>query len=296
MAFRPDTLDTSVLESMYGYAENQINAVPELRELYDQAVAEGWFESQLGLQRWQLAVKNSDWYRENSKYTREAFMLEQEGGAQWDTALDNARLAVQALATDLGAELSDADLELNARRYLYEGWGRDNRQQLAQTELVKFASGTLGKVGDYGQQLRSTAFLNGVKYSNGWFDSAAKSIASGLKTVNDFDREIRTQAAGRYPAFRQQIMSGMDVMDLASPYMSILSDELEIAPSMITLNDPYIQQALGGYAPDGNPTPMDLYSFSKNVRNDPRWLNTRKAVNEVSSIATGVLQMFGLRG
>lgn len=296
MPFNPDELDTNVLQQMYGFASNQINAVPELRAIYDQAVAEGWFESNLGLQRFQKAIQNSNWYRENNVYAREAFMLEQEGGENWDTALENARLAVQTAAADLGATLSDQDLEVNARRYLYEGWGRDNRGMLAQRELVKFAQGGKGKVGDFAQQLKSVAFMNGVKYSSGWFDSQAKSIASGLKTINDAEREIRTQAASRYPAFRQQIMSGMDVMDLASPYMGILADELELPESMLTLNDPYIQQAMGGYAPDGNPAPMDLYTFYKNVRNDPRWLNTRKATNEVAGIATSVLQMFGLRG
>lgn len=296
MAFNPDQLDSTVLQNMYGFAQKQIDAVPELRAIYDEAIANGWFESNLGLQNFQKAIQNSDWYRENNVYARESFMLEQEGGENWDTALENARLAVQTLAVDLGAELSDADLETNARRYLYEGWGRDNRQLLASRELAKYAAGGKGKVGDYGQQLRSVAFLNGVKYNSGWFDSQAKSIASGLKTLNDAEREIRTQAAGRYPAFRQQIMSGMDVMDLASPYMNILSDELEMPESMITLNDPYLQQALGGYAPDGNPAPMDLYTFYKNVRNDPRWLSTRKATNEVAGIATTVLEMFGLRG
>lgn len=296
MVFKPDAIDSGVLQQMYGFADRQINAVPELRALYDQAVAEGWFETNLGLQRWEKAIQNSDWYRENNRYAREAFMLEQEGGENWDTALENARLAVETLALDLGAELSDEDLEVNARRYLYEGWGRDDRGLIAQRELTKYARGGRGKIGDFGQRLRSVAFMNGVKYSAGWFDSQAKSIASGLKTLNDAEREIRTQAASRYPAFRQQIMSGMDAMDLASPYKAILEDELEINGEFITLDDPYIQQAMGGFAPDGNPAPMDLYTFFKNVRNDPRWLNTRKATNEVAGIATGVLQMFGLRG
>ena len=296
MAFDPDAIDNEVLQNMYGFAERQINAIPELRQIYDQAVAEGWFESNLGLRRFQSAIQNSDWYRENNKYTREAFMLEQEGGSNWETALENARIAVQTLAVDLGSELSEADLEINARRYLYEGWGRDNRGALAQRELTKYAKGTFGKVGDIAQQLRTLAFSNGVKYSSGWFDSQAKSIASNLKTLNDAEREIRTQAASRYPAFRQQIMSGMNVTDLASPYKSILEDELEINGELITLDDPYIQRAMGSYAPDGNPAPMDLYTFFKQVRNDPRWLSTRKATNEVAGIATGVLQMFGLRG
>ena len=66
MPFNPDELDTNVLQQMYGFASNQINAVPELRAIYDQAVAEGWFESNLGLQRFQKAIQNSNWYRENN--------------------------------------------------------------------------------------------------------------------------------------------------------------------------------------------------------------------------------------
>ena len=292
----PDPIDSATLAEMYGFAQNQIDAVPELRELYDTAVTEGWFESDLGLQRFQLAIKNSDWYRENSKYAREAFMLKQEGGSSWQNAMDNARIAVQALAVDIGAELTDDELNRKAEQYLFEGWGKDNRQVLAQRDLVNYVRSGLGQSASYVDQLKSLAYQNGVKFSQGWFDSSAKSVISGLSTIEDKQREITDAAKSRYPALRQQLDSGYTVMDLASPYMNILADELEINPQMITLDDPFLQQALGGYTQDGQPAMMNLYDFYRNVRNDPRWLNTRKATNEVAGIATGVLEMFGLRG
>ena len=292
----PDVIDSSILAEMYGYASNQIDAVPELRDIYDKAVELGWFETDLGLQRFQLEIKNSNWYRENSKYARESFMLKQEGGSAWQNAMDNARIAVEALAVEIGAELTDDELNRKAEQYLFEGWGKDNRQILAQRDLVKYARSGRGAAASYVDQLKSLAFQNGVKFNQGWFDSSARSVLSGLSTIEDKQREIRQAAASRYPALRQQLDSGYTVMDVASPYMSILADELEINPQMITLDDPFLQRALGGFSQDGQPALMNLYDFYRNVRNDPRWLNTRKATNEVAGIATGVLEMFGLRG
>ena len=292
----PDVYESDVMADMFGFAKDVIEADPELKSLFERASNEGWYESQLGLNRFNAEIKNTKWYRENNKYFRDAFTQEKMGGANWQTTLQNAQLAIETAAVEAGAVLDDAQKAVLARRYVYEGWGEQGRTPLFQRALGQYVTGQAGAGAQGIMQLKNVAFKNGITYSDGWYESAIKSVSSGLSTIQDKENEIRRMSASRWPVFAEQIDAGYDAMDLASPYIEILANELELDRNAITLADPYISGALGGFSPNGQPQPMNLYDFTKKVRSDPRWMNTIKAQNEISNIATSVLEMFGLRG
>ena len=83
---------------------------------------------------------------------------------------------------------------------------------------------------------------------------------------------------------------------IAEPYINLMAQTLELSPTAITLNDPYIREALMGIDEKGNPKPMGLWDFQKRLKNDPRWIKTQQASNDIASTATDNLQIFGLRG
>jgi hypothetical protein len=64
----------------------------------------------------------------------------------------------------------------------------------------------------------------------------------------------------------------------------------------ISLDDPYIRQALTGVNDKGEPAATSLWEFQKKLRSDPRWMNTAKAQNEITGVTGKVMQMFGLTG
>ena len=67
-------------------------------------------------------------------------------------------------------------------------------------------------------------------------------------------------------------------------------------PEMISLDDPMIREAMGGVTADGKPSVEGLWSFQQRVRQDPRWMNTKRAADEMSSVARTVLETFGMMG
>ena len=99
---------------------------------------------------------------------------------------------------------------------------------------------------------------------------------------------LREQAASRWPAYGDRILAGQDARTLASGYINMMAEELELDPYSITLSDPYIQEALGGQ--------IGLGDFFQKVRQDPRWMNTRRAQNSIASTTSRVMEMFGLVG
>lgn len=296
-----DTLDKEQLAREYQSAIGIIYSVPEIKPIFEQAVAEGW-----DVGKFTAAVQNSDWYRNNNEYARRAWAQENIGGpegADWKVRQENARNAVRIAAADMGADLTEQEIASLTRRYLYEGWDDSTRAPLmmqALSEQITFLPDERGgvtmkgKAGSFSDELRSLSRANGMAYSDSYYLSAARSVASGLSTEDDWRREIQEQAASRYPVYADKIRSGMSVYDLASPYIQTMAQEFEISPDNITLNDPYITQALTALDDKGTPVPLGLWDFQKKLRNDPRWMNTSKAQNEITSVTGRVMQMFGL--
>ena len=291
-----DQLDRAELEASYKSAVGIIYAVPELQQLFEDALNSEWTAASV-----KAAVQSSDWYRANNEYFRTAWAKASIGGADWTATQETARLAVQAAATAKGRTLTAAELEANTQRYIDEGWGEVGRQQLLNDALaVGLTTGTdgfmAGAAGDLQQTLKDVANRNGLPLSQGYYESAAKSVASGLTTENDWIRDLRAQAASLWPSYADKINAGVDVGDLASGYVNTMANTLEINASEISLNDPSIREALSSFDDKGNPLPMGLWDFQNKLRSDPRWMNTKQATDSISETANTVLEMFGLRG
>jgi hypothetical protein len=185
-------------------------------------------------------------------------------------------------------------LETLSRRYLYEGWGDASRAGLLQDalsqEIAVFPSGGSfrGAAGNFVDNLKSVAFSNGLRYNDDWYLSAARSVARGDTTEQDWGREIRKQAAGMYPLYSDQINAGMNAYDIASPYITVLSQTFGYSPYDITLDNSDIRKAMM------NGT--NLFDFQMELRQKPEWMKTKEAEDKVASISTEIMRMFGLRG
>jgi hypothetical protein len=301
-----DRLSREEMAAQYQSAMGLIYSVPELNPLFSKAVKQQW-----STQKFSAAVQNSDWYRNNNEYYRQAWAAENFGkvdgqtGADWNASMENARLAVQQTATQMGAELSPQELDALSRRYLYEGWNDPARGQLMATALsneITFMpdergnTSLMGESGNLQDDLRAIATANGLSYTDNWYESAAKSVAAGLKTANDWERDVREQAAGNWGVYADKIRAGANAYDLASPYINTMAKEFEMDVNSISLDDPYIRQALTGVNDKGEPAATSLWEFQKKLRSDPRWMNTAKAQNEITGVTGKVMQMFGLTG
>lgn len=290
----PDTLSRDEIAKNYGFALKVIYANPEITQLFEKALAEGWTNAMF-----QARLQDTNWWQTNSEYARTAWAAEQLGGADWETQKQNARLRVQEAATQVGRTLSPEELATLERRYLYEGWGQASRSRLLMQALSEGIQAApegqfmRGGAGDLQEQLANEARRNGLRFSQQFYQSAARSVASGLRTADDWRRDIRQQAASKWPIFGEQIRAGVDVADLASTYVQTMAETFEIDPDSIDLNDPFIVQALAGYDDQGKPKAMGLWDFQQKLRKDPRWMNTKQATDEISSIATDVLRSFG---
>ena len=69
---------------------------------------------------------------------------------------------------------------------------------------------------------------------------------------------------------------------------------LQLDPETISLDDPFIKGSITSFDDQGNPKPKSLWEQSNELRKDPRWANSNNGQNEIASVGTQVLQMFGI--
>lgn len=265
-----DKISMDILGRDYEFASRIVGANPELKTLFKRAVKEGWSK-----ENFEAALQGTNWYSEQgSDYARKAWFAKQAGGGDWQDQLQMARDTIQRNATAMGVTLSGKDLDAWAERYLFEGWYDSSRQGMMSDALAERLEINKGAAGKLTMSLTQMADANGIKMTSQFFDDAAKSIAKGESTQADWESYIREQAAAKFPMYSDKIKAGVNARDLASPYISRMSEILEMNPKDIPLDDPYIKQAMSGIDEGGNPKALSYTEFETKLRQDPRWPNT----------------------
>jgi hypothetical protein len=307
----PDTFDPGVLGEDYAFVAELINANPEIQSIYKEATDSGWFDTPAGVSRFKQRIQGSNWYQSNNKYARKAwtaYQLSKQGtGSDYQLMLENARIAIKQKATEMGANPSPERLKQLETQYIYGGWGDAGRsalldealsQDIGEQESVGIAGGTSmrGASGNLADSLRRMATENGLNYSDSFYESAAKSVASGLSTADDWARDVQEQAATLWPVYADKIRAGMTAKELASPYAQIWAQTFDQDISQVDINNSDIRKALGGFDDGGNPTAMNLWDFQKMLKEKPEWMRTKQATDQVSGIANDVLRIMGIRG
>lgn len=283
-------LSIDQLRSEYPTVAALITSVPELQDLYNQAVSGTW-----STDRFIAAIQNSGWWASTSSTARQAFATMKADPATWNQNINNLQAQMQNVASQLGVTLTPQQAQKIAVDAITNGYDQNTavlNQKMA--EFLKPASGNHfgGQAGSYEDQIRRSMMDLGVFMPEDQLDNQIKQIVAGKQSVQGVNAQLRTQAASMYPAYQQQINSGMNLSDIASPYMQRAQQLLEQGPGSINIQTPMIKNALQ-YTQDGQPTAMPMYDFEKQVRQDPRWTATDNAQDAFMSNAHQVLVNFG---
>ena len=287
----PFTIEKARAE--YGYTVAVIDSDPKLQELFRLAVSEAWEAP-----RFELEVKQ--WAREAGYGTGsalDAYKKEKEGGDVWDRTLEQAVGEIKTKALELGVDVGDINMENPAANELVRQWvygGYSTRPADAVIDFLAPGVGSKGLTGNTAsvvESLKSLALYNGVDKTQDWYDQVADSIARGNSDKSYWQNDIRDSAAARFPAYADKIKAGVNVRELASPYLTSISRILE--RENIDLNDPWIAKAIGGVDEKGNPKPMSMYEFEELLRQSPEWQNTTNGKNTLLNTGTEFLKDMG---
>lgn len=143
--------------------------------------------------------------------------------------------------------------------------------------------------------LQDLADLNGIKLSKDYIAKSVGNMAAGVTTLDRELQKVRNKfIAPAYPAWAEEIKSGLNMTDIAAPYQQLMATTLEIPDVKASLDDPLIQGALTATGKDGRPTYKSLWEFQRELRQDSRWQFTDNAYNEYEKAFQGTLSQMGL--
>lgn len=289
---KQDKIDRDQIEEDYGLSYALFKAFPELNDLLKEAIAGNWTAA-----KFQVELRQTKWFAKHSDIWRENTALSFSDPATFTERLENVKTGIINMMGSVGATLSDAGVEKLAKRALLFGMSDDQiRDVLANHIKPSDAGHYTGDLASIEQDLRNTAMLNGVTLRDDQFQKWMKAIVSGSASTDQYVTNIREMAAKQFSLYGQEIRGGMDLADIASPYIQSMSQILELNPMSINLNDPTIRRALGGTRDaSGKVLPTSITDFEDTLRKDSRYLYTKTATRQAEGFAARLAQMWGLQ-
>jgi hypothetical protein len=279
----------------YGFALAFLNSDPELKRLFQAAVADTWTPDKFVSQ-----LRNTKWFQTKSAAVRNAVMQETADPATFQASLDQMGSTVRDTYGAMfgAAGMDDKQMDKWARLAVRMGW--------SQAELVDRITSTVdyekmlkknslgGTAAETKATLDSLASSYGVKLGNNWKATQLARVMSGDDTIAGVQTKVQEMAMREYKAFADRIAGGETVTEIADPYVSRYAELLEQNPNAVGLDDDLIQRAMKQTGPDGKPAAMDLYTFEKEVRKDTRWQYTKNARQEVANVTADLGRAFGV--
>lgn len=273
----------------YGWAYALLKSDSSLYKVFQDAIKGGWSK-----EKFVAELRKTSWYRTHSESYRQTEALKYTDPETWRARVRTIYQNITQLAGTMGLRLNWQTMWDMAEDSLSFGW--DNAK--LRSMLAKYAKpgvgGYYGEAGNAEDQLREYAYQMGIKIDEGALGGWLRGILQGTRTVEDYKGWLQAQAISAFPTLKEQIMGGMSVRDIASPYMEAMGRILEIDGNALDLYDPTIRTALTNINKEtGKAELKPLWQFENELRKDPRWLKTNNAREGINSTARQVLQDFG---
>jgi hypothetical protein len=283
-------LSKSEMAEQFGFALAFLKSDKSLWKLFNSAVKGNWDAA-----RFQAKLKNTSFYKKNSESARNYDLLRTTDPASFNQQRTQLRAQIHDAAATMGANMSGNQLTRITQNAMKYGW---NDSQIRDTlgQYVKAVNGVYrGEAGQNIQQVESTAYKNGIKLSAQTRQKWAQSIAAGNNSASFYEQQVRNMAKSLAPSYSDQLQAGLDLMDIASPYIESKAQILEMNPADIDLFDKDIRGAMSGINKDGKPTSKSLWQFEQDMRKSPAWLKTKNAQDSTMSVAKQVLTDMGFK-
>lgn len=286
-------LSPEELAASYGWAYGFLSSDPGLKKIFGEAVKESWSPD-----KFQAKLRDTDWWKKNSDSMRKAAAEKATDPETYRAKVDAAKIQIQQASAEMGAAIPSSKLGKIAEQVINTNLDESGLKNILGKYVTFQGNGSTlnGAAGQYEHSIKEFAYQQGVKLDKQTIKNQAQLIARGLATDQDFKSQLVNQASSMYPAYTDQLMAGQTMMDIASPYIQQMAQDLQIPESSIDLNNPLIKRALNGADSSGKPTGMDTMSFQNLIRNDPRWGQTQETQGRVMDVGKKVLSDMGLIG
>ena len=237
-------------------------------------------------------LAKTNWFKNYGVEITNRLSQEKTSPGNFKRFVDKNALTIKSQANALGFDLDPAEITAIARdAYIY---GDAYSPETVVQKIVSAGKITGGQAVNAMDALKTHGANMGVTHNDKWYEAAARDIAENNSTVNDWKTKINDIAKSKYSWAADQIDAGQNVKQIASPYITSMSNILELPPDTINLTDPTINKALTSLDKENKQTLQPLWEFETSLRKDPRWAKTKNARDTLDAGARKILSDFGL--
>lgn len=124
---------------------------------------------------------------------------------------------------------------------------------------------------------------------------AAKQVAMGEKTIEDYNVELQQIASKEYPQFADRFAKDptLTTYDIALPVINMLAKTWQMDPKQIKMDNPYVMSYLNYAGPDGKGQQPSYYDLLLKAKNDPKYDLTEQANTDARDAAVGLASAMG---
>jgi hypothetical protein len=124
---------------------------------------------------------------------------------------------------------------------------------------------------------------------------AAKQVAMGEKSIEDYNVELQQIASKEYPQFADRFAKDptLTTYDIALPVISMLAKTWQMDPKTIKMDNPYVMSYLNYAGPDGKGQQPSYYDLLLKAKNDPKYDLTEQANTDARDAAVGLSRALG---
>lgn len=299
IAERPEPTPEDI-KAAYGFVGMLGDAVPEIRNILNQAVSEKWTPD-----RFVMSVANTNWWKSTPSAAREWTIRMATDPAQANTELATGAGEIIHLAAQLGVpSLSNA----HARQIWLETkiHGYDENNTRAWVAQRAFALGTPeqdgafgGRMGQLVQEMFQIAHDYGYKTNRLTHEvlSHAKDIMShgGQIDTSLWKERMTRYAMAYYAPYAEDLRAGKTLAEVSQPVVSRVAQLLEVNPDALDVNDPIIRKALTEWKTEGGTSrAYSLREIEDATRSDARWLKTDNAMEDANKMVNEIGKRFGM--
>jgi hypothetical protein len=286
------------------------------------AILDKYVNQKIDIDQFRQEVAKDPWYRQNSTEIKARYLqkfnfddLVKSGNAKGTTDYEQQIAKITnnliAKAREIGSALDEGQAKLIAEDlYIHN---QDADDSVVTRRLVSGIRPMAGMIGgrlteDYsGLALRNYQGLQAIAKSNGFkledilppgadgkpatAQETLKRLALGEIDPTRLEQDVRKLAAVGQPQFVRDLLGqGINLDTVYAPYKKTMARILELDEGQIDLTDPTLRMGINDKGD------VNLYDYSKALRQDSRWQYTGNAREEVSDAVLTVLRNFGFQG
>jgi len=296
------TMYVDFLRSTFAGLEDK-NQKAEIDALFNKASSQGWtseqFQMQLeGTSWWQTTLPSlRSWYLNTHDPRKQSTTVEliRNKVASVSSYLEQLGITVQGIDPVTGKAYDKTGYVSGiAQEAVKNGWDDNQlRDYLAGQAPIVFTGG--GEIGSSLSKIRDTAYAYGVKLDPTYEKMINNSLldSSDGRDAQYYITEMRRQAIENpnNKAFSEALNSGRTLYEATRSYRNQMAGLLEVDESNVTWDDlmkKTIDSTTG--------TARTFADFTRQVKSDPLWQQTRNAKETYSNAAMDLAKMFGLVG